>query len=158
VIVPWGCDEDLQNHFPCKHFGLKTTPGKRRGLSLGPRFVPVSFTLGDLAAKLWQICTALQREGFYDDGQTSDTMSWSGPKDTICGFRNNDARCVFLNRTLLALTEFVRVAVISPGSSAGLGDFRAEVDRLQSAGLCPAGRSTTTRRRPCGSSQRAAVT
>jgi len=86
--------------------------------------------------------------GSYDDGQTSDTVSGSGPKDTIRRIMNRVARCVFLNRTLPAPTEFVRVVVISPGSSAGLGDFRAEFDRFQRAGLCPAGRSGTTRWRP----------
>ena len=32
--------------------------------------------------------------------------------------------------------EFVRVAVLSPETSAGLGDFRREADRLQIARLC----------------------
>jgi hypothetical protein len=107
-----------------------------------------AYTLGALAAKLRQIVAVLQREGLYDDGQMSDTVSGSGPKDTIRRIMNNVAMCVFLNCTLQAPTEFVRVVVISPGSSAGLGDFRAEIDRLQRAGLCPAGRSATTHWRP----------
>jgi exodeoxyribonuclease VII large subunit len=37
---------------------------------------------------------------------------------------------------LPAPAEFVRVAVISPETSAGLGDFRHETDRLHDAGLC----------------------
>src|SRR5262249_24359892 len=32
--------------------------------------------------------------------------------------------------------DFVRVAVISPETSAGLGDFRREADLLRNAGLC----------------------
>ena len=40
------------------------------------------------------------------------------------------------NKGLPAPVEFVRVAVISPATSAGLGDFRRETDRLQHAGLC----------------------
>lgn len=40
------------------------------------------------------------------------------------------------SRSLPAPADFVRVAVISPETSAGLGDFRQEADRLHGAGLC----------------------
>ena len=40
------------------------------------------------------------------------------------------------NKRLQAPVEFVRVAVISPETSAGLGDFRSEADLLESAILC----------------------
>ena len=66
-----------------------------------------SYTLGDLAAKLARIRERLRRDGLYDR-----------------------------NKGLPAPVEFVRVAVISPSTSAGLGDFRRETDRLQHAGLC----------------------
>ena len=69
--------------------------------------VDPSYTLGDLAAKLARIREKLQQTGLY-------------------------AR----NKQLPAPVEFVRVAVISPETSAGLGDFRREADRLQTAILC----------------------
>ena len=77
------------------------------GLDLVVEDVDPSYTLGDLAAKLARIRAKLQAEG-------------------IAG----------RNRALPAPTEFVRVAVVSPETSAGLGDFRQETDRLQAAGLC----------------------
>ena len=77
------------------------------GFSLNVVDIDPAYTLGDLAAKFRQIRAVLQREHLYDR-----------------------------NRTLPTPAEFVRVAVISPETSAGLGDFRAEVDRLQGAGLC----------------------
>ena len=77
------------------------------GLDLIVEDVDPSYTLGDLAAKLARIREKLQREGLYDR-----------------------------NKGLPTPEEFVRVAVISPSTSAGLGDFRRETDRLQSAGLC----------------------
>lgn len=77
------------------------------GLDLIIEDVDPSYTLGDLAAKLARIRERLQREDLYER-----------------------------NKGLPAPTEFVRVAVISPETSAGLGDFRREIDRLQDAGLC----------------------
>ena len=77
------------------------------GLDLIIEDVDPAFTLGDLAAKLRRIRERLTQERLYD-----------------------------LNRRLPAPAEFVRVAVISPETSAGLGDFRREADRLQAAGLC----------------------
>ncbi len=66
-----------------------------------------SYTLGDLAAKLARIREKLQQTGLYGR-----------------------------NKQFPAPVEFVRVAVISPETSAGLGDFRREADRLQTAILC----------------------
>jgi len=77
------------------------------GLDLIIEDVDPSFTLGDLAAKLRRIRDRLAKEQLFD-----------------------------LNKRLPAPAEFVRVAVISPETSAGLGDFRRETDRLQRAGLC----------------------
>jgi exodeoxyribonuclease VII large subunit len=77
------------------------------GLSLIIDDVDPVFTLGDLAAKLGRIREELKRAGLYE-----------------------------LNQALAAPEDFVRVAVISPETSAGLGDFRRETDRLQNAGLC----------------------
>ncbi|MDB5350081.1 MAG: exonuclease large subunit [Planctomycetota bacterium] len=77
------------------------------GLDLTIEDVDPSFTLGDLAAKLARIRLRLVEERLYER-----------------------------NQALSAPVEFVRVAVISPETSAGLGDFRRETDRLQNAGLC----------------------
>lgn len=77
------------------------------GLSLVVDDVDPAFTLGDLAAKLRLIRCELSRE-----------------------------RLIELNRSLPPPPEFVRVAVISPVTSAGLEDFRREADRLEGAGLC----------------------
>ena len=77
------------------------------GLDLIIEDVDPSYTLGDLAAKLARIREKLQQTGLYDR-----------------------------NKQRPAPVEFVRVAVISPETSAGLGDFRQEADRLQTAILC----------------------
>ena len=77
------------------------------GLDLIIEDVDPSYTLGDLAAKLARIREHLQQTGLY-------------------------AR----NKQLPAPVEFVRVAVISPETSAGLGDFRREADLLHTAILC----------------------
>jgi exodeoxyribonuclease VII large subunit len=77
------------------------------GLDLIIEDVDPSYTLGDLAAKLARIREKLQQTGLYSR-----------------------------NKQLPAPVEFVRVAVISPETSAGLGDFRREADLLQNAGLC----------------------
>jgi exodeoxyribonuclease VII large subunit len=47
-----------------------------------------------------------------------------------------DKRIFRRNQSLPAPLEFLRVAVIGPETSAGLGDFRRETDRLQRGGLC----------------------
>lgn len=77
------------------------------GFSLTISDIDPSFTLGDIEAKLREIRLTLQREGVY-------------------------AR----NRELPLPGEYCRVAVISPSGAAGLGDFRAEADRLAKFGLC----------------------
>jgi exodeoxyribonuclease VII large subunit len=77
------------------------------GFDLSVEDVDPSYTLGDLAAKLARIRERLVAEGLYDR-----------------------------NRKLPSPVEYVRVAVISPETSAGLGDFRRETDRLHDAGLC----------------------
>jgi exodeoxyribonuclease VII large subunit len=77
------------------------------GLDLIIEDIDPSYTLGDLAAKFTRIRERLQRERLYDR-----------------------------NKRLPAPVEYVRVAVISPETSAGLGDFRRETDRLHQAGLC----------------------
>jgi exodeoxyribonuclease VII large subunit len=77
------------------------------GLSLMIEDLDPAFTLGDLAAKLARIREELQRTGLYTR-----------------------------NQALPSPQDFVRVAVISPETSAGLGDFRREADRLAHGGLC----------------------
>lgn len=77
------------------------------GLDLIIEDVDPSYTVGDLAAKLARIREWLVREDLYER-----------------------------NQGIPAPIEFVRVAVISPESSAGLGDFRRETDRLHQAELC----------------------
>ncbi len=77
------------------------------GLDLIIEDVDPSYTVGDLAAKLARIREWLVREDLYQR-----------------------------NQGLPAPVEFVRVAVISPESSAGLGDFRRETDRLHHGELC----------------------
>jgi exodeoxyribonuclease VII large subunit len=77
------------------------------GLDLIVEDVDPSFTLGDLAAMLARIREKLIAAGIFDR-----------------------------NKRLPAPLDFVRVAVISPETSAGLGDFQRESDRLQNATLC----------------------
>jgi exodeoxyribonuclease VII large subunit len=77
------------------------------GLDLIIEDVDPSYTLGDLAAKLARVRQSLQQSGLYHR-----------------------------NRQLPTPAEFIRVAVLSPETSAGLGDFRREADRLQMARLC----------------------
>ena len=77
------------------------------GLDLIIEDVDPSYTLGDLAAKLARIREHLQHTGLYTR-----------------------------NKQLPAPVEFVRIAVISPETSAGLGDFRREADLLHAAILC----------------------
>lgn len=77
------------------------------GLDLIIEDVDPSYTLGDLAAKLARIRESLQRLGLYER-----------------------------NKLHPAPVEFLRIAVISPETSAGLGDFRREASVLERAGLC----------------------
>ncbi len=77
------------------------------GLDLIIEDVDPSYTLGDLAATLARIREHLLATGLYER-----------------------------NKQLPAPVEFTRVAVISPETSAGLGDFKRESDLLRHSGLC----------------------
>jgi exodeoxyribonuclease VII large subunit len=66
-----------------------------------------SYTIGDLLARMEAIRATLRKEGVFGR-----------------------------NRMLPSPRNFFRVAVISPATSAGLGDFQNEAERLQRAGLC----------------------
>jgi exodeoxyribonuclease VII large subunit len=66
-----------------------------------------SYTLGDLLAKMQRIRVTLTEEGVFG-----------------------------ANKALPVPPEYVRVAVISPATSAGEGDFRSEADPLHWSGLC----------------------
>ncbi len=76
------------------------------GFSLNVLDVAPEFTLGDAALRLAEHRETLVREGVYG-----------------------------LNRLLVAPEDFGRFAVIAPREAAGLGDFRREIDPLQSAGV-----------------------
>lgn len=77
------------------------------GFSLTVLDVAPEFTVGDMARKLDAIRDTLTKEGLYER-----------------------------NKTFAVPRDFTRVAVLSPRSAAGLGDFRREADRLQAAGAC----------------------
>lgn len=77
------------------------------GFSLVIEDIDPSHTLGDMAAKVAAIRAQLKQAGLYDN-----------------------------NRRRPSPVEFTRVAVISPANAAGLGDFRAEADRMAQHGLC----------------------
>lgn len=77
------------------------------GLSLEVQAIDPEYTLGDLEARRREIRQRLQREGLYG-----------------------------ANRALPAPWDFESVLVVAPEDAAGLGDFRAEADRLDRAGVC----------------------
>lgn len=77
------------------------------GFSLVVQDIDPSFTLGELEANLLKIRQQLQAEGLYEQ-----------------------------NKQLPVPNDFFRLAVIAPPNAAGLGDFRADADILQDAGLC----------------------
>jgi exodeoxyribonuclease VII large subunit len=77
------------------------------GFSLVIQDVDPAFTLGELEANLNAIRKQLVSEQLY-----TLNKRWSLPAD------------------------FFRIAVIAPPAAAGLGDFRADADALQKAGLC----------------------
>jgi len=77
------------------------------GFSFVVQDIDPSFTLGELEAKLNDIRKKLVFEGLYT-----------------------------LNKQLTLSEDFFRIAVIAPPAAAGLGDFRADADILQSCGLC----------------------
>jgi len=79
----------------------------RWGLSLEVDAIDASFTLGDMAARLREIRTRLQREGIFD-----------------------------ANKRLEMPEDFELVLVVAPEDAAGLGDFRADADILHRHGVC----------------------
>lgn len=79
----------------------------RYGLTLEIDAIDASFTLGEMAARMREIRIRLQREGLFD-----------------------------ANRQLPAPEDFELVLVVAPPDAAGLGDFRADADRLQRHGVC----------------------
>lgn len=77
------------------------------GFSLEIDAIDPQYTLGDLEARKREIRERLTRERVFGK-----------------------------NKQLLAPWDFERVLVIAPAEAAGLGDFRAEADRLDQAGIC----------------------
>lgn len=77
------------------------------GLSLVIDAIDPEYTLGDLEAKKREIRARLKAEGLFD-----------------------------LNRELDAPWDFNHVLVVAPEAAAGLGDFKAESDRLEAFGIC----------------------
>lgn len=77
------------------------------GFSMVIQDIDPSYTLGELEQNLSNIRKQLVKEGLYQR-----------------------------NKHYHLPTDFFRVAVIAPPNAAGLGDFRADADNLQSAGLC----------------------
>lgn len=77
------------------------------GFSLEIEAIDTQYTLGDLEAKKREIRERLIREGLFDT-----------------------------NKRLAAPIDFYRILVVAPPDAAGLGDFKAEADRLQLHGIC----------------------
>ncbi|UQB43458.1 exodeoxyribonuclease VII large subunit [Thiomicrospira microaerophila] len=77
------------------------------GFSLVVQDIDPSFTLGEIEANLIAMRQKLMKEGLYE-----------------------------ANKQQMLAGDLFRIAVISPPQAAGLGDFRAEADKLQQLGLC----------------------
>jgi exodeoxyribonuclease VII large subunit len=77
------------------------------GFSLEIVDIDPDFTLGDLEARKREIRARLQQEGLFGR-----------------------------NRALAAPWDYQRVLVLAPQGAAGLGDFQAEANRLETYGLC----------------------
>jgi len=77
------------------------------GFSLEILDIDPDFTLGDLEARKREIRARLQQEGIFGR-----------------------------NRALPAPWDYQRVLVLAPQGAAGLGDFQAEANRLETYGLC----------------------
>lgn len=77
------------------------------GMSLVIDGIDPEYTLGDLEAKKREIRERLQREGLFD-----------------------------ANKRLPPPWDYNAVLVVAPQEAAGLGDFRAEAERLQAFGIC----------------------
>lgn len=79
----------------------------KHGLNLVVTDIDASYSIGAMAAKLKRIREKLAADGFAD-----------------------------LNRKRVTPEDYFHVAVIAPADAAGRGDFKAEADRLEAAGLC----------------------
>jgi exodeoxyribonuclease VII large subunit len=77
------------------------------GLSLVVDTIDPSYTLGELEARRREIRARLKAEGLFG-----------------------------ANQALAAIWDFNSVLVLAPSNAAGLGDFQAEAERLERAGLC----------------------
>ena len=77
------------------------------GLSLDIDAIDPDFTVGDLAARKREIRARLKAEGLFER-----------------------------NRQLPAPWDYTAVLVIAPQGAAGLGDFKAESERLERLGIC----------------------
>lgn len=77
------------------------------GFSLEVTGIDPEYTLGDLEANKREIRSRLKKEGLFDR-----------------------------NRNLAPAWDFQTVLVLAPHSAAGLGDFQAEAERLQTYGIC----------------------
>lgn len=77
------------------------------GLNLVVTDIDTSYSIGAMAAKLKRIREKLDVDGYAD-----------------------------LNRNLATPADFFHVAVLAPADAAGRGDFKAEADHLEAAGLC----------------------
>ena len=77
------------------------------GLSLDIDAIDPDFTMGDLAARKREIRARLKAEGLFER-----------------------------NRQLPAPWDYTAVLVIAPQGAAGLGDFKAESERLERLGIC----------------------
>ncbi|GKT12960.1 MAG: exodeoxyribonuclease VII large subunit [Thiomicrorhabdus sp.] len=77
------------------------------GFSMVIQDIDSSYTLGELEQNLINLRKQLIKEGIYQQ-----------------------------NRQFKLPADFFRIAVIAPPAAAGLGDFRADADMLQKAGLC----------------------
>ena len=80
---------------------------RRFGLTLEIEALDAAFSLGELEARRRQIRDRIRQEGLAD-----------------------------LQRRLAPPFDFRRVLVLAPDSAAGLGDFRASIERWQAAGVC----------------------
>ena len=99
--------------------GAKVGPGIKLLLRMRPVFkaqygfsleidaIDPEYTLGDLEAKKREIRSRLQKEGLFD-----------------------------ANKKLPAPWDYTAVLVVAPPEGAGLGDFRAEAERLEQFGIC----------------------
>lgn len=85
----------------------KPTMHPEFGFGLEVDAIDPQYTLGDLEAKKRDIRTRLKAEGLWER-----------------------------NRGLSAPWDFNQVLVVAPSQAAGLGDFQAEAQRLQAAGVC----------------------